>query len=658
MPTSVMTPKFRIRRRRSSSGSGTSGTRVSPAILVTAFLLAVILITGPLILGATRLWVELPLLGVAALLVLIQGLRLAKKPAIDSRRRMDAIDLVVVLFVLYTIGRWLTSPAEYLSRIEAMAVVAYAAVFLTCRHGMVSRKYCMLLLYAITALGVAEMISGYYLSAHPEWFPFGQDSGQIQAGSRWVGTYESPNHYGSLLIMAIGAALALGSFSKLAWPARILFFYGTLMMIIGVICSGSRGSWISLVAAIAAMVVMGIRNGTMRWWWPVSGAAILLGVTAGIFFMSPVVQERLALTGAVDGGRIETGSRFVLAENALRISQDHPIFGTGPATFAFVHPHYQDRYFDFHAQNTHEDYLNCLDDYGIVGLALALFFVGAVSFKFFRPLDIDHRWQDRVLVATGFAAWVALLVHSFFDYNLHIPANALLLFALTGLALGRVKAEKSPTWSTFSLKPLGPWPGVVVILLGLAYGLEVARTAVSESAYEKSYAHSDEVPVRESISEVEDALWYDGGNGPAWIFLGDLERFQAAQQKKSEDRLAGAHEALNAYEKALQANTLDDAIHAKLGATLDFMQKPAAALSEFLETVQAQPYNFQFWYWLGQSLCGLGRRGTMRTRRGARGIIAFILRTGRNWPTELYKDFPLSFTSCLCRHHLHPWLCR
>ena len=33
---------------------------------------------------------------------------------------------------------------------------------------------------------------------------------------------------------------------------------------------------------------------------------------------------------------------------------------------------------------------------------------------------------------TRFAAWFALLIHSFVDFNMHIPANARLLFALTG----------------------------------------------------------------------------------------------------------------------------------------------------------------------------------------------------------------------------------
>ena len=89
------------RRRRSSSRRSEGKTRIFSGELsglITTFLLAIVLGTGPLILGAARLWIELPLLGVVALLLLVQGLRLMAKPAEAVRRRMDAIDWAVVLF--------------------------------------------------------------------------------------------------------------------------------------------------------------------------------------------------------------------------------------------------------------------------------------------------------------------------------------------------------------------------------------------------------------------------------------------------------------------------------------------------------------------------------------------------------------------------------
>ncbi|HEY0257079.1 MAG TPA: hypothetical protein VGC39_06530, partial [Candidatus Methylacidiphilales bacterium] len=66
--------------------------------------------TGPVMLGAVRLWIELPLLGVIAFLLLLQGLRLNSSPEKGMLRLIDVADLAVVIFVLYAIARWLTSP--------------------------------------------------------------------------------------------------------------------------------------------------------------------------------------------------------------------------------------------------------------------------------------------------------------------------------------------------------------------------------------------------------------------------------------------------------------------------------------------------------------------------------------------------------------------
>jgi len=566
---SVMTPKLRIRRRRSSSRQGEAkppNYSGGLASLITTFLLAVILITGPLILGAARLWIELPLLGVVALLLVVQGLRLAARPPAGAQRRADAIDLSVALFVLYAIVRWLTSPAGYFSRIEAMDVAAYAGVFFTCRYGMANRRHAMALLYLLVILGVGETVFGYYLINHLDWFPFGPTERlQLDYAPRWVGTYGSSNQYASLLVMAIGTALAVGSFSKLEWPLRIIFIYVSIMMMVGVMYSGSRGGWIALLAAICALVILGIRNGTMRWWVPVMGALALLVVSGFLFSLSPVVGERLADTrNLIFRGELDTDMRIQLARDALRIAHDHPFFGTGPGTFVFIHPRYQSSAFIFKGVLTHDDYLNCLDDYGLAGFGLALFFVAAVTLKFFCPLGIDHRWQDRVLVAAGFAAWVALLVHSLVDFNLHIPANALLLFSLTGLALGRLKEEKERRWSTLSLAPLGRWLGWGMVLLSLIYGAGVARTGLSDWAYEKAFARQDMVPISDSIEGAGEALRYDPGNVQAMVFLGDSHRSQAALQKDPADREREESMALEAYRKALRANPLDLSVEGRI----------------------------------------------------------------------------------------------
>jgi tetratricopeptide (TPR) repeat protein len=229
-----------------------------------------------------------------------------------------------------------------------------------------------------------------------------------------------------------------------------------------------------------------------------------------------------------------------------------------------------------------------------------MFFVAAVSLKFWRPLRADQRWHDRVMVGTGFAAWAALLVHSLVDFNLHIPANAHLFFALTGLALGRLKSKSAAGhWSTISLARLGRWLGGALILLSVVYGFEVARTALGDFAYEKAFGSALVVPTEDSINAAEEALKYDGGNAQDLVFLGDLYRYEGSRQSDMAGRVQYGERALAVYREALKANGLDDTIGARMGMTFDFMGRYPEAFFCYETAVKAQPYNGEFWFALG-----------------------------------------------------------
>jgi O-antigen ligase len=105
-----------------------------------------------------------------------------------------------------------------------------------------------------------------------------------------------------------------------------------------------------------------------------------------------------------------------------------------------VYTGYDSRNGLFRLEQAHNDYLQVLSDGGIVGAALGLFFVVGL----FRVGFARRESQDRFRrgVATGaLAGCFAVLVHSFFDFTLHTPSNALLFLILAALATmnGRVE---------------------------------------------------------------------------------------------------------------------------------------------------------------------------------------------------------------------------
>ncbi len=570
--------------------------------VVTFALLLPILFTGPLILGGARGWVQLPILEGVALLLLVQAGRIAFGPGI--RPRLDLIDFTVLAFTLYAIARWLTSPTEYFSRLEILNIIGYATVFLTCRYGLARRWFGLVILGLLAVLGLFETGFGYYLSAHISWCPFGPDETLHQHyAPRWVGTYACPNHYGALLYMAMGAALALGAFSKLPWPLRIVCFYLAVTMVVGLIFAASRGSLLGMCGMILAFALFSVRYGMVRWWVPAVGAVVLLAGLAAVIAHTSLAAERMTeARQTLSGGSLQTYVRVVLARDALHIAHDYPWFGTGPATFVFVHPRYQDSTFQTRAVLTHDDYLNCLADYGLIGFALALTFVVSVTVAYFRRPRATARWQDRVLVIAGFSAWGGLLLHSFVDFNLHIPANAFMIFALTGLGLRRFSGEPESIGAGL--------PRVVtaafLALFGLAFGYAVGRTGLSDLIYEHANAEVlDERPV-ELIAAANEAVKIDPHNVPALIFLGDEHRMEAAYHQDVEGRVKEGTLAAEAYQRARVLNPLDDTITASLGLTYDIMGRYPEAYLCLVDAVTHQPYEGHFWFRLGNHFWQVG----------------------------------------------------
>jgi len=81
----------------------------------------------------------------------------------------------------------------------------------------------------------------------------------------------------------------------------------------------------------------------------------------------------------------------------------------------------------------HNDYLQFLAELGVIGFAIAAFGVIIVLLSAadgaFRNADAASHY----IAIASLAALVAILIHSFTDYNLYIPANAMLLAWIAGI---------------------------------------------------------------------------------------------------------------------------------------------------------------------------------------------------------------------------------
>ncbi|HEV2175938.1 MAG TPA: O-antigen ligase family protein [Terriglobia bacterium] len=277
------------------------------------------------------------------------------------------------------------------------------------------------LAFSLSVLAILQFFSNpnlIYWCVKPRW-------------GGWIfGPYVNHNHYAGLMEMLIpvatGFLLSLDRHS----PGRALLGFAVLVPMASVLLSGSRGGFIALLAESLVFFTVLLRFG------PAIGRRFLaaglgLGVTIAaliFFWMDPgaVAGHLATVFERQPAPQIEAGfeARLTLSEDVLHMFRDHPWFGTGLGSFEAVYPQYQSFPSDKLWEHAHDDYAEALAETGLVGGALiagaVILFLRLAFRNLARRLSEPAGWI-RLGAAIGCCG---LLVHSLFDFNLHIPANA------------------------------------------------------------------------------------------------------------------------------------------------------------------------------------------------------------------------------------------
>jgi O-antigen ligase len=146
------------------------------------------------------------------------------------------------------------------------------------------------------------------------------------------------------------------------------------------------------------------------------------------------LTERIASIHAETRMELSGATRVNIDRDALKMFEHKPIMGWGLGTFAEVYPQFRTFYTNFFVDKAHNDYLQLLVETGAVGFTIMLWFLFSAYRGAIKKLK---NWTVDTNGAVGLAATLGvsgILVHSFLDFNLQIPANAALFYVLCTLA--------------------------------------------------------------------------------------------------------------------------------------------------------------------------------------------------------------------------------
>jgi O-antigen ligase len=270
------------------------------------------------------------------------------------------------------------------------------------------------------------------------------------------GPYGNLDHYAGLMEMLVPVAVLyiFGRKHRLSLAAWGLLVFAAVVAVASLLLSGSRGGLIALsveTVIVIALCGWGVRGIEGRRLPMAVGAAILAAALLFSWVDPGRVSERLGVVLKVGSPTWVDwiASRKSYAMDSLRMVRDHPVLGVGLGSFETAYPGYQSLPGDEWVDHAHDDYVEAIAETGVVGGMLILSAVALFLRLAFA--DLGYRLRSGIgWIQLGSAiGCCGLLVHSFFDYNLHIPANAAWFAVLAGLS----SAENPTSQSKHSPSP-------------------------------------------------------------------------------------------------------------------------------------------------------------------------------------------------------------
>ncbi|HUS07944.1 MAG TPA: O-antigen ligase family protein [Bryobacteraceae bacterium] len=398
----------------------------------TFWTLCAVMVFAPLAFGSVEAWSMFIMqsgLAVVALLMIANGL--ANPGSLTGLRNSALLPAVLFLFLIAAqLGFNLTlyRQATYL---EFLRVVAYAIGFTAALQCLRSsdrlRQFTLFLGIFAFALAVLALLQHFTSPDKLYWYRVPSGGGNI------FGPFVNHNHYAGLMEMITPFAIIGFLVPYTRKEKRILMLFAAALASSSIVLSFSRSGVIAfLVEMIFLAVFLSIRVENKRAALGVAALGLpLVGLVA--WLGSVRLLERFAL--------LQDWMRIAISRDSLRIFADHLAYGTGLGTFPTIYPQYRSFATDFFVNQAHNDVFQLMAETGIPGLALVLWFLFIV---YRQGLNKARTWISSWKGAASLAAVTGLtgmLLHSFTDFNLRIPSNALFFCILCGVAASREREK-------------------------------------------------------------------------------------------------------------------------------------------------------------------------------------------------------------------------
>jgi len=324
----------------------------------------------------------------------------------------------------------------YETRMQLQLLIVYLILLLLLPQAYYRMNHWRGLLWFLMSLGFFVSVFGIlqHLTFNGKlyWFRV------MRYGGYPFGPYVNRNHFAGFAEILIPVALVPLVLGKVRRERLFLVGLFALVPIVALLLSASRGGIVSfavqLVILFSLLLVRRLHSKHML----AGGVLVLCAILAVSWIGVQEVLQRFSDYQALD---VSVGKRASMRHDTWRIFLDHPALGTGLGTLQMVFPPYETSYDAKIVNHTHNDYLEALAETGVAGGLCCLWFLAVLFTESVKGLKELGSSFGAALNLSGLVGCCGLLVHSLIDFNLHIPANALLFFVSAHLATARLETS-------------------------------------------------------------------------------------------------------------------------------------------------------------------------------------------------------------------------
>jgi len=391
-----------------------------------------VLLFGPLAFGAVEPWSIFVLETSSLLLVLLW---LAKQ-WLDGELniRWNPLFLPMAGFAILVLVEIVARRSAYLHDTisGSLLYVAYALLcFLASqtllRTSQARRLTLIFVLYGF-ALAALALVQGIAPNGKLFWLR------QPRLGGWIYGSYVNHNHYAGLMELLVPIPLVLSLTHLARHKERTAAGVAAAIMTGTVFLSGSRGGMLALLVEFMVFAIVLVRYKKALRIAVGAGAFAVVLVCLLVWLGGSQLRGRLSSISTEARTEISGGTRLSIDRDAFRMFLQRPILGWGLRTFPVVYPQFRSFYTNFFVNEAHNDYLQLLAEMGVLGFSVMVWFL-VVLYR--HALGKISNWTSDVTGAVTLACILGctgILVHSLFDFNLQIPANAALFYVFCTLA--------------------------------------------------------------------------------------------------------------------------------------------------------------------------------------------------------------------------------